>query len=170
MFNRPVAGFTLIEMVVAIVIIGVGLAGVLTAFTTTVKSSADPLIHKQMLAVAEEMLEEVLLKPFDPVAPAVANSLKSCDGALPPSREGFNDVRDFSGYQTTGICDTEGAAVAGLATYNLAVVIDAATASLDSVPSSGAISGVNVMKITVTVTHGTETVTLNGWRTKYATP
>jgi MSHA pilin protein MshD len=51
-------------MIVAIVILGVGLAGVLTAFSTTVKSSADPMLNKQMLAIAEGMLEEILLKPY----------------------------------------------------------------------------------------------------------
>jgi len=161
MCNRRVTGFTLIEMILAIVIISVGLAGVLLAFNTAVKSSADPLIHKQMLAVAEEMMEEILLKPYAVNGTAPSNSLKSCGGATPPSRMAFDDISDFDGYQTTGVCDIEGVAVDGLPDYNLQVKIDAAA-------SLGALAGGKVKKVTVTVTHGSEAITLNGWRTWYA--
>ena len=163
MCNRQARGFTLVEMVVAIVIIGVGLAGVLSAFNTTVQSSADPLIHKQMLSAAEEMMEEVLLKPFfaPPSGPVPVNSLKNCDGPTPPSREAFDDISDYAGYDTTGICDIEGAAIGGLETYNLTVRIDAAA-------SLGGLNGGKVKKVTVSVSHGGETITLIGWRTDYA--
>ena len=64
MSNRRDAGFSLIEMVIAIVIIGIGLAGLLSAFDINVRSGADPLVRKQMLAVAEEMLERDFAKTF----------------------------------------------------------------------------------------------------------
>ena len=57
-------GFTLVEMLIAIVVIGVGLAGVLVAFNTSVRASADPLLQRQMLAIAEGLLEEALSRPF----------------------------------------------------------------------------------------------------------
>lgn len=156
-------GFTLVEMIIAIVIIGVGLAGVLLAFNTTVKSSADPLIHKQMLTVAEEMMEEVLLKPFDVAGVAPVNAATNC-GVAAASRADFDDVSDYHNYQTTGICDIDGVAVAGLAAYGVKVVIDA-TASL------GGLSGAAVAKrVTVDVSHGSETLSLIGWRTNYAAP
>jgi MSHA pilin protein MshD len=160
MFTRRMSGFTLIEMIIAIVIIGVGLAGVLTAFTTTIRSSADPLIHKQMLAVAEEMMEEILLKPFAVTGVAPVNAATAC-GAAAAIRTAFDDVSDYNNYQTTSICDIEGNAVAGLGTYSIRVTIDAA-ASLDT------LSGGAVKKVTVVVTHGGETISLVGWRTDYA--
>ncbi len=175
MCSRSSRGFTLIEMVIAIVIISVGLAGVLMAFSVAVKSSADPLIHKQMLAVAEEMMEEILLKPFEVSGTAPDNLLKkNCGGASPPTRETFDDISDYGGnkpnhvgYETTGICDIEGAAVAGLETYDLTVAVDG-TASLGDAASGGALNGGKVKKVTVTVSHSSETITLNGWRTWYA--
>lgn len=156
MSNRRASGFTLIEMVIAIVIISVGLAGVLMAFTTAVKSSADPLIHKQMLAVAEEMMEEILLKPYAVTGTAPVNGVKSCSAV--PSRAAFNDVSDYNNFETTGICDIDGAAVTGLTGYNVKVTV-----------ASGSWQGIaGTLTINVTVSHGTESMSLTGWRTDYA--
>ena len=153
-------GFTLVEMIIAIVIIGIGLAGVLLAVNATVKSSADPLIRKQMLAVAEEMVEEVLLKPFAVAGTAPTNSATGC-GVAAASRAAFVDVSDYHNYETTSICDIDGVAVAGLGSYGVKVTIDGA-ASLGSLPAGA------VKKVTVVVTHGSESISLLGWRTDYA--
>jgi len=148
MFSRDSRGFTLIEMIIAIVIIGVGLAGVLLAFNTTVKSSADPMIHKQMLAVAEEMMEEILLKPY-----AVAA------GTIPPgcNRSAADDIQDYNGYSQP-VCDIDGTAVAGLAGYTVGVTVVAENWQ-----------GIaNTLRVAVTVTSGGESMVLTGWRTDYA--
>jgi MSHA pilin protein MshD len=142
---------TLIELVMAIVIISVGLVGVMVAFTTVVKSSSDPLIHKQMLAIAEEMMEELTLKPYAAVANAAP--INAC------ARNTFNDILDYNGYSAGAICDVDGTAVPALASYSISVSVadDAVT-----------LNGVAAKKITVNVTHGGETMTLIGWRTGYA--
>jgi MSHA pilin protein MshD len=171
---RTIAGFTLIEMIIAIVIIGVGLAGVLTAFDVNVRNSADPLIRKQMLSIAEEMLEEIQLKPFsDPQGDAApVNATANCNvaagtviaGAV---RTAFDDVRDYGGfdaghpgYATAGICDIDGTAIAGLGSYNVAVAITAQNLTDGT-------TAVASLRIAVTVTHGAETLTHFGWRTDY---
>jgi prepilin-type N-terminal cleavage/methylation domain-containing protein len=61
---RKCGGFTLIEMIITIVIIGVGLTGVLLTFQVTVKSSADPLVTKQLISIAEAQMEGAMLKEF----------------------------------------------------------------------------------------------------------
>lgn len=147
-------------MIVAIVIVGVGLAGVLAAFNANVKSSADPMIRKQMLAVAEEMMEEILLKPFAVAGTPPTNSATTC-GTAAAARTAFDDVADYDNYQTAGICDIDGAAVAGLEGYGVKVAIDAAA-------SLGGLSGGTVKKVTVVVTRGGESFSLVGWRTNYA--
>lgn len=149
MFNRRQYGFTLVEMVIAIVIISTGLAGVLMAFSTTVKSSADPLVHKQMLSIAEEMMEEVLLKPYA----SASGTISGCN------RASADDVSDYAGYSQS-ICDIDGTAVGGLNGYTVTVAVDSA-ASLGALAS-------DVIKVTVTVIHGGETISLVGWRTDYA--
>jgi MSHA pilin protein MshD len=159
MCNKRASGFTLVEMIIAIVIISVGLAGVLTAFNITVKSSADPMIRKQMLSIAEEMMEEILLKPFASQPGASASGATICGTAV-AVRATFDDVSDYATYQTNGICDIDGGAVSGLETYNLTVKIE--PSSLDVISAS------NAKKVTVEVRHGGDTFSLVGWRTWYA--
>ena len=147
--RRCVRGMTLIELVLSIVVIGVGLAGVLVAFNQAVFRSADPMVTKQMLSIAEEMMEEVTLKPFaaQPVVPAAGCARATHDDAL-----------DYNGYASAGICDIDGNAIPSLATYDVAVTV---------VP--GALpTGVAALRVVVTVRHGAETLTLVGYRTAWA--
>jgi len=58
-----------------IVIVGAAVAGIIGVIAVTTRSSADPMIHKQALAIAEAVLEEVQLQPFtycDPDDPSAA--------------------------------------------------------------------------------------------------
>lgn len=152
------AGMTLIELIIAIVIISVGLAGVLVAFTTAVKSSADPMIYKQMSAIADGMMEEILLKPFATAANAAPAN--SC------ARDTFNDVRDYSAYSTANVCDIDGVAVAALAGYGVSVSVTQPVAS----PITG-VPAAEVLVIRIDVTHGIgNSYSLTGWRTNYAGP
>jgi MSHA pilin protein MshD len=148
--RRRVRGMTLMELILAIVVIGVGLAGVLVAFNQAVFRSADPMVRKQMLAIAEEMMEEITLKPYgDPgAAPAVC------------ARAAFDDIGDFNGYTTgvDGICDIDGNDIPSLDTYNVTVAV-----TVNALPN-----GVDARRIEVTVTHGGEALTLVGYRTGWA--
>jgi MSHA pilin protein MshD len=143
-------GFTLLEMVIAIVVLGVGLAGVLAAFATVGRGSADAAIAQQMLAIAEEMLEEVQLKPYT----AAANTARAdCE------RVNFNDTLDYDGYATSGrICTIGGNPIPSLAGYSVQVSVQAAS-----------LAGVGAARrISVIVSRGSDSVTLVGWRTDYA--
>ena len=143
-------GFTLIEMVLAIVVLGVGLAGVLIAFSTVTRGSGDPVVAQQMLAIAEEMMEEIQLKPY---AAAPNTAPAAC------ARNTWNDVLDYHGYATSGqICTIDGTAIPSLAGYSVQVTVVAAT-----------LAGVGAARrINVTVTRGTNSFTLTGWRTDFA--
>lgn len=147
-------GFTLIEVIIFIVVVGAGLAGILSVMNTVVKSSADPLIAKQTVAIAESMLEEILLKEF-------ANPVGGYTGG---SRALFDDVDDYIGYTTTtGIVDLTGTAVAGLANYNITGVTVAVTTAVEN----AALNALGAKRVTVTVTGPQGAVSLTGYRANY---
>lgn len=144
-------GLSLIELLVFIVIVGVAVAGVLAVMNLTTAKSADPMIRKQALAIAEGMLEEILLKDF-------SNPPGGFSGAATPAnRPLFDDVSDYAGYTSSGVYDLTGSAIPALAAYGVAVAV--VNESLGGVPAASS------KRVTVTVTApGGESVTLSGFR------
>jgi hypothetical protein len=57
-------GLSLIELIMFIVIVGAAVAGIIMMISKTTQSSADPVIRKQALSIAEAMLDEIRLQPF----------------------------------------------------------------------------------------------------------
>src|SRR5688500_609416 len=141
-------GFTLAEIVVLIVVLSVALVGVLLVFQTTVRGSADPQVRKQALAVAEALLDEILLASYDPLPGTGA-------------RAAFDDVDDYAAYTTAGgMRDIQGAPIAGLEAYDVTAIAVAVT------PLNGV---AEAKRITVTVAGPQNfVVSLDGWRLKYA--
>lgn len=147
--SSKVRGFSLLELVLAIVVLGVGLAGLLLAFNQSVAASADPLLRKQMLSIAEEMMDEIRLRSFAPQASAAP---AGC------ARSAFNDVDDYNGYNQTSVCDIDGNAIISLSGYGVAVAVTNVT-----LPNS-----VAAKRIAVTVNQGGNNLTLVGYRTGWA--
>ena len=185
-------GLSLIELMIAIMIISVSVAGVLMVFSHTVRGSADPMVRKQALAIAESMLNEVMAQPFtycDPQDPAnqattapastaactggAAGSQDKGGGALGPqpgtetrfnNADPLDNVGDYNGYtMASGIysLDNGAAPLAGLGAYSATV----------SVSRSGATFGLAsdaVLRIVVQVSGQGESITLTGYRFRYA--
>lgn len=177
-------GATLVELVVFIVIVGISVAGILLVIDRTARASADPLITKQALAIAEAMLEEVHLMPFticDPDDPAVSTATVVGDCTVLAEAMGpeagetryhastpFDNVNDYNGYNTateipSGIKDITNAPIPALSAYNVQVSVAAAALGSITLASGDA------LLVTVTVTGPFNTsVSLQGYRTRYA--
>jgi MSHA pilin protein MshD len=176
--SRRQSGLSLVELIIFIIIVSVGLAGILSVFNLTSQKSADPQIRKQMLSIAEALLEEVELKPFtycDPDDPnaATAGSSAGCTGGtggandeskLPlgpeagETRPTFDNVSDYNGLNLSPASDINCTSIAG---YSAAVTV--AQQQLE-----GSILLADSLRITVTVTHGSDSLSLSGYRLRYA--
>ena len=116
-------GLTLVELVVSLVIAGVVISTLWSAWALLGRSSADPLVARQQLAIAQSLLREMELQPLPGTATAAAT----------PGRTGFASINDYNGLSLTGITDVEGNAVPGLQAYHASITV--AQLALAGVPA-----------------------------------
>lgn len=190
-------GVTLVELIVFIVIISVALVGVLKVLTITNKSSVDPLLSKQALAIAESLLVEIEQQPFTYCDPSdtnasTATSTSGCagtsqdngGGALGPipntnnrysNSSPFNNVADYNGFtmpdaNCAGICNPGGNGTGTVIDSNLqGYSASVAVTRVGGTPAFSTFSADAVLKILVTVTGpGNTSVKLTGYKVRYA--
>lgn len=78
-------GLTIIELVMFIVIMGVAAAGILQVLNMASRNSADPILRKQAMLIAEAYMEEVQLAAFTFCDPADANAATAVNAAVGPT-------------------------------------------------------------------------------------
>ena len=148
---RRQAGTTLIELVIAIVIVSIAVSAVLMALSMTVGYSADPMIRHQAIAIAEAYLEEIALKAFD--------DPDGVDGEA--NRTLYDDVNDYNGLVDVGARDQFNAALAGLGDYTVTVAVTASSA----LPS---IASTDLYLISITITHAADiNFTVSAYRANF---
>ena len=157
---RDTGGVTLIELVIAISIVAVTVTGTLLSINRTVRSSADPMVVRQALSIGEAYLEEILLRGYyDP-------DLGAAGGVCPAveaSRDLYDNICDYDGLSDAGARDQDNNAIAGLASYQVDVAVETATATLGALVGDPA-----VLRVDVTVASGAEAnFTLSGYRANY---
>ena len=149
-------GISLIELIMFIVIISVAVAGSLLVMNKVTGHSADTLVRKQALAIAESLLEEIELQGV--------SGVNASTGSANANRTTFDNVFNYNGYNTTGgIRDfATNDLVAGLGSYNVspAVVVanTGATWGGISIPAGSAVV------ITVSVTGPGGRIDVTGYR------
>ena len=158
MIRKRQAGVTLVELVVSIVVISVGVAGILAVITRTTSSSADPVVMHQAIAVAEAYLEEILPKDFaDPTQIETGGP----GGEPGETRPIFDDVSDYNGLADAVARDQTNTAIAGLGAYSVNVTVT----NDGTLPGIGA---VNAKRIDVSVSGPFgDAVTISSYRTNY---
>ena len=160
-------GFSLIELIVAVVIIGTAVVGVISLMSFLSARSSDPAIQEQAMLVGEAYLEEILLKPFlDPSA----NTTNVCPAPEAGGRSAYDNVCDYNGLSNVGVRDQFNNPVSGLETYTVSVTVTGdATVTLG--PTSNQINNtvkLQVLRVDVRVQGpGGTDMTLTGYRTNY---
>jgi len=153
-------GISLIELIMFIVIVSVALAGILLVMNVTTKGSADPLIHKQALAAAESLLEEIELQDFIDQNDGVTTACLPASAVTATNRAtDYHIVDCYNGFSMTGITDLNNNPI-GLANYNASVAVSGV--------ALGTVLAGSAVLITVTVTDPqTNTIEISGYRTRY---
>ena len=185
--RRQHAGLTIIELIMFIVVVSVGVAGILIVLNATVKESADPIIRKNMLSIAEALLEEVELMPFTYCDPTDANARTAVtpggcatlpEGMGPESGQTrlnavnqFNNVNDYDSIVSNAanglnpIRDLAGTTTLP-AGYSASIQIVAE--NLNDITSTSSPATMEALRIAVTVSHGSESILIEGYRTRHS--
>ena len=152
---RVQRGFSLVELIISIIIMSVGLAGLMSLIPFAIRTSSDPMLTKQALTIAEGLLNEISSKPFSNPTGGFAGAATQANRAL------FDDALDYNGYSSTGAYTIEGVTpIAGLGSYDVSVTVAGAVLS--------AATAADCLLITVTVSYpGGNTITLSGYRLNY---
>jgi len=178
--ERRQSGVSLIELIVFIIVVSVGVAGLVSVMNPLVRFSADPMQTKQMAAIAESILNEVLHQPFtwcDPDDAAATTALSYGDCANPQnatsavpgteSRYGagpgtaYDNVADYGGFSKANIDDAAGGNAMTGYTANVAVAHNGA--------AFGLADNTAALAVTVTVSRaGADDFSLTGYRFRYA--
>ncbi|MFZ3065836.1 MAG: prepilin-type N-terminal cleavage/methylation domain-containing protein [Nitrospirota bacterium] len=124
-------GFSLIETIIVIVIIGIAAIGVLSVFITGMKGAADPLITIQVIELAQEKMDIVI-------------------------GDRQNTARGYS-YATTPANYPAESPISGFANFNRSIAIACVTTAdfnaAGSAPAPSCVGVTNYARVTVTVTH-----------------
>jgi MSHA pilin protein MshD len=191
-------GVTMIELILFIVIVGIAVGGIITVMSLANRGSADPVRRKQALIIAEGLLEEVELAKFsycDPSDPDAADhnvrpDAASCQvperwGQVAPEPTGatngrpYDNVNDYvtaNGVWVAAFNDAAGVlrdangSPIDVTGYSARLMITA-PASFNGIVNPGdaaATGNADVLRITVEVSYDGQTLTLDGYRTRYA--
>ena len=179
MCNRRERGLSLIEVVVFIVVLGIGMAAVAVIYNQIAVASVDPLVRRQTVAIANSLTEEIQLRPFtycDPDDAAVFTAANPAGCGVPEglgaeggeTRYGtprYDNVNDYHGFGMLGsIQDFSNATISGLAGYSAQVSV-----SNGGTDFPAAVPAAEALRITVTVTGPANVqVVLQGYRLRYA--
>jgi len=143
---RRAAGMTLVEIIIAIVVVGIALAAIMSVFVVTTQHSADPMARVQAQILAEGYLDEVLLKRFYDTSTS-----RVCPGGAPSHA---NYVCGYNGLSETPI-----------AGYTANVAVTSAGVTLNGLNNA---SVIRVLQVDVTVTGpGSTSINLTAYRTNY---
>ncbi len=180
---RTEHGVTLIELVIAIVVIGITATAILQSLGFLTVSNVDPMLRSQANLVAQSTLSEVMSQSFfdgddDPriddtvTSPNICPSAES-DGSY--DRRLWDNLCDYNGFDSNnddglapGIRDRLGNALPGLSSYRVQVDVDTSTGLTLGTLSNTAGCTPRIARITVTASDPRgQTVQLTGYRTSY---
>jgi MSHA pilin protein MshD len=149
--RRRSRGMTLIELVVAIMVIALAGSALMGVMGYVASNSGESLAETQARAIAQAYLEEILAQPF-----AEPTGLDN-----QTTRATFNDVDDYNGLYDANAVDKGGVAYGGAGQFQVSVSV-VNTGGLGGLPAAA----VKRVDVTVQSTGGVNVVA-SGYRTAH---
>lgn len=180
-------GITLIEQIVFIVVISVGVIALVSSMLPMIKASADPMVTKQFVAIAESLLNEILHQPFtwcDPddgnasTVQAYSGCASNAQNAMGPTPSGetrnggigavFDNVRDYAGFAMDDVADPAGGSI--ISGYRAEVAMAEVGGSFGVATDAALLITVTVCLTTTpsSACAGRDSFALSGYRFRYA--
>jgi MSHA pilin protein MshD len=169
-------GFTLVETVIVIVMVGAMMAGMTSLFMNNVNNSHRPYLRQKALAVANAFMDEIVHKRWNECTPVGGGAVNTGAGLCPDgvtaipaigpdgeTRSTYDDIDDYNAISgQTPPQDSSGTAIPGYTGYSVDVSVTQPGGSWNSIPAA------DLRLITVTVTSSTnESISISTWRVNY---
>ncbi len=167
-------GFSLIETILVIVLLGVSVAGIAAMFLNNVSKSHEPYLRQRALAVAQAFMDEVLRKQWDDNSPLGGGCVNTgtalcASGPIPAglgteesARADWDDIDDYNAISNQSPPqDSSGTAMPGYEGFTVSI----------NVTHPGGWNGMpaaDVKRIEVQVTSNNgETISLSAFRMNF---
>ena len=176
--QKKTAGFTLIELVLTIVILGFS-AVIIIPFFSAITHSPDPVLREKAIGLGQAMMDEITAKKWDenspvgggPICTGESNSkvtrpslIDACVTNATPvadldpdgteTRVNFNDVDDYNGINESDNFTDQNGETSVMIGFTRSVAVDYIVSNEASIDSSTSIKGTatDTKRIIVTVT------------------
>ncbi len=171
--HRQQTGFTLVETIIVIVLVGAMMAGMTSLFMSSVGNSHRPFLRQKALAVINAFMDEISHKRWNEATPlggGCVNTGASCatgpvaiaigsDGEL---RATYDDIDDYHGLSQSPPQDSSGTDMPGYAGYTVTVSVVQPGANWNSIAAE------DVRLITVSVTSSSnESIEISAYRVNF---
>jgi MSHA pilin protein MshD len=170
---KTLRGFTLVELVIFMVIVGIAVGGVTLAFVQSTRTIHEPVIRQRALAVANAYMDEILRKRWNENTPVEGGCVQGgawCSSGLTAAaigvdageagRADYDDLDDYAGITDEAPTDQSGNPMPGYAGFSVTVTVDS--------PAWAGIASADVRRVTVAVRTPTgETLSVRGYRVNY---
>jgi MSHA pilin protein MshD len=176
-------GFTLIELVMFIVIVGIAVSGMVALFTTNVGHSHEPLLRQKAISLANFYMDEIIRKKWNHNSPAgggcVTTGSGMCITAGAPAavaigtdgqtRSGFDDIDDYHNLNDSPPADQTGTSLTDFDGYSVTVAVTTGTAWDPLGAAARDVEATDILRIQVDVTVAatSETLSLIAYRSNF---
>ena len=129
------SGFTLVELIVFIVVVGLAVTGVVLVINRTVTQAPEALVRTRALEIAQAYLDEIATKRYDentgqggvPRCDSADSGAQPCSNVLGPeggeTRAVYDDTDDYHGLDDSPPLDAGGNPFPGYADYRVQVSV-----------------------------------------------